>query len=1061
MASPRPSLQKKPSTQIFKELYKAPTVFKTKDYAPMKHQFTVARKELAAYAFLCRQAEAREWLEFILGEKFEDNPDPGSNAEAIMKRTYKSDLFPPLRSGERLCKMINLIKPGSVAKVVSAQGKPFLMLENINFFLEAARQLGIPEHKLFLPLDLLERKNMPKVVYCLHEMAAFAYSKFGIGRAIVDRTGTYHFDDDELQKAQRDLEEIETNQSGTADAPVRTHDQMEQDRRAREAELKALEAERTAHNAEQIKNATRTIVLNQLVPTDLVIEGKSKAENVNGDRDGNYAIYADITYTDGSKAPTQHISFSTGTHDWEQQILPFHPEKPIKEVNLYPRFQDHSGKVWFDKFGCFEDRPPVEYIQFVQNPSFEKADSGSEKLAAFWKPVGAGYQRDGEHHVATGEWGIRVAGGEALSHVIIYQNEPAPVIIEGFSMATNIDGVQDENYSLHGDVIFSDGSKEKFSVQFSVGSHEWEKKSLLFDPKDKAIKEMDLSVKFQGHSGEAFFDVVTVCQEESKQYVKNPSFEQVEGDGVRDWEAVGAGYKRDHNEWNSYGHTSVRVESESGSGEYGVKQLVVLNQKKPNAVQLGAHSKCEDVNGDKSDTYALVADVTFQDGSTQRQVVPFRPGTHDWEILSQEFDPKDKPIKTILLQAVFKNRTGRAWFDNLTVTEDYTFGETELFMLQRILRSLHEDKDWIDEITELKRQMLKEVRKNHALEKELQSIEKRIALLIKNRVDVQEVLQASKRFLRIFKWKEKKTTAQSGATISFITKHLQQYEELFYLLQTQPKYLAKIVTLITGSQMESFLDTVILTLFGDTYNPREEFLLLQLLKQATINEMVTYKDVSGFLEANTVTAKMIVAYNRREQGKKYLVKVLAPLLQKFIQMKDLDLDISPARIQNQMITDEEIKTGQKSKMERATNDTQALENPEVRAILKSRIDQLLEMCGWFLDAIINSLQDLPYGLRWICRQIVDVANSTFKNVTLIQVQKTIGYFVYYRFFNPAIVSPDIYDVIRLNLNPTQRKNLVQIAKVLQSLFNFSDVITVCFNLNFKLKVSGGLSVTHQ
>jgi len=58
---------------VFKQLYKEPKVFKAKDYAPLKHQFTIARKELAAYAYLCRQQEAREWLEYVLNETF---PEP-------------------------------------------------------------------------------------------------------------------------------------------------------------------------------------------------------------------------------------------------------------------------------------------------------------------------------------------------------------------------------------------------------------------------------------------------------------------------------------------------------------------------------------------------------------------------------------------------------------------------------------------------------------------------------------------------------------------------------------------------------------------------------------------------------------------------------------------------------------------------------------------------------------------------------------------------------------------------------------------------------------------------
>lgn len=85
--------------------------------------------------------------------------------------------------------MLNLVQPGTVNKIAESTGRPFLMLENINFFLAGCRKLGMPEHKLFLPLDLLERKNMPKVVYCIHQFAALAVEKYGIGRKIGDRTG--------------------------------------------------------------------------------------------------------------------------------------------------------------------------------------------------------------------------------------------------------------------------------------------------------------------------------------------------------------------------------------------------------------------------------------------------------------------------------------------------------------------------------------------------------------------------------------------------------------------------------------------------------------------------------------------------------------------------------------------------------------------------------------------------------------------------------------------------------------------------------------------------------
>lgn len=60
-------------------------------------------------------------------------------------------------------------------------------------------------------------------------------------------------------------------------------------------------------------------------------------------------------------------------------------------------------------------------------------------------------------------------------------------------------------------------------------------------------------------------------------------------------------------------------------------------------------------------------------------------------------------------------------------------------------------------------------------------------------------------------------------------------------MQTEPKYLANLVYLIKSENMESFLDTVILTLYGDAFSPREEYLILKLFQVTNFfkNEIMT------------------------------------------------------------------------------------------------------------------------------------------------------------------------------------------------------------------------------
>jgi type I site-specific restriction endonuclease len=67
-----------------------------------------------------------------------------------------------LRDGVALCKLINVVKPGSVAKFHTS-GSGYQLMENINKFIKAAQDIGVPHDQLFRTVDLYEKKNIPEV----------------------------------------------------------------------------------------------------------------------------------------------------------------------------------------------------------------------------------------------------------------------------------------------------------------------------------------------------------------------------------------------------------------------------------------------------------------------------------------------------------------------------------------------------------------------------------------------------------------------------------------------------------------------------------------------------------------------------------------------------------------------------------------------------------------------------------------------------------------------------------------------------------------------------------
>lgn len=92
-----------------------------------------------------------------------------------------------LKSGQVLCELANCIRPGIVKKINESQ-MPFKQMENITFFMNAARELGVPESSMFGTPDLYEEKNIGSVVKSLNSLGGavqtscpdFAGPKLGV-----------------------------------------------------------------------------------------------------------------------------------------------------------------------------------------------------------------------------------------------------------------------------------------------------------------------------------------------------------------------------------------------------------------------------------------------------------------------------------------------------------------------------------------------------------------------------------------------------------------------------------------------------------------------------------------------------------------------------------------------------------------------------------------------------------------------------------------------------------------------------------------------------------------
>ncbi|KAK3061911.1 RasGAP protein, partial [Teratosphaeriaceae sp. CCFEE 6253] len=100
-----------------------------------------------------------------------------------------------------------------------------------------------------------------------------------------------------------------------------------------------------------------------------------------------------------------------------------------------------------------------------------------------------------------------------------------------------------------------------------------------------------------------------------------------------------------------------------------------------------------------------------------------------------------------------------------------------------------------------------------------------------------------------------------------------------------------------------------------------------------------------------------------------------------------------------------------SGLPRGITGEQAANNENVQRIIAPRIEMLTEIADSFLDTIIDGLEETPYGIRWICKQIRSLTRRKYPDASEQTVCTLIGGFFFLRFINPAIVTPRSYMLI--------------------------------------------------
>uniref|UniRef100_G1TKE7 IQ motif containing GTPase activating protein 2 n=1 Tax=Oryctolagus cuniculus TaxID=9986 RepID=G1TKE7_RABIT len=337
------------------------------------------------------------------------------------------------------------------------------------------------------------------------------------------------------------------------------------------------------------------------------------------------------------------------------------------------------------------------------------------------------------------------------------------------------------------------------------------------------------------------------------------------------------------------------------------------------------------------------------------------------------------------------------------------------------------------EVARLREEVVTKIRANQQLEKDLNLMDIKIGLLVKNRITLEDVISHR---TKLNKKKGGETEVQNSVDNQGIKslskerrKTLEAYQQLFYLLQTNPSYLAKLIFQMPQNKSTRFMDTVVFTLYNYASNQREEYLLLDVEAESKVDQ------VQDIITGNPTVIKMVVSFNRGARGQSSLRQLLAPVVQEIIEDRALVINTSPVEVYKAWVNQLETQTGEASNLPYDVTTEQALTHPEVQTRLETSIENLRRVTDRVLSSIVSSLDLLPYGLRYVAKVLKNSIHEKFPEASEDELLKVVGNLLYYRYMNPAIVAPDGFDIIDMTaggqISPDQRRNLGSVAKVLQ------------------------------
>lgn len=340
-----------------------------------------------------------------------------------------------------------------------------------------------------------------------------------------------------------------------------------------------------------------------------------------------------------------------------------------------------------------------------------------------------------------------------------------------------------------------------------------------------------------------------------------------------------------------------------------------------------------------------------------------------------------------------------AIIEELKFSEELSRDETEIYALQDKIYSLNEQ------------------RNVRALE--LSNLDRKINFVVQSQLQKNQKKGENDTFVFF---------DQSASQDNPLGDHKSDYAGFLYLLRVEPQYLAKAVMEIPFAEMDYMVQCLNFSLFPDLFQAREELYLLDLIKHIINNQVELAADPTDVLRQNSFVTKLLSGYTKRHFGQVHLVLALKDAVLFFMEEVNESptaLEMNPDFIYKQLAGDNYDNTLPKEEI---------MKIKQVSDQIEINRQKLEDYSIKVLEGIVNNLPSMPYGLRYVCKQLILLAGRKF-DLTEKQMFLMVSSFLILRYFNPALLCPDVFGIIDREISNSVRRPFVLLSKVIQNYAN--------------------------